>query len=100
VKNLLPAKRTDGEIEQMNVNSSSVCAFVWNLIRARLPEEVIGDFEDFISGAGLMRMDALSAMVDSAGKPVYAVNIGEDQFEFHDAELAPPTGVFASNYSR
>jgi len=69
-------------------------------MRRRLPGQVIEDFETFISGASLRRMDAEGEMVDTAGKPVYSVHVGNDEFEFHDAELAPPTGVFASNYSR
>ncbi|KAF8228512.1 hypothetical protein L208DRAFT_1291263 [Tricholoma matsutake] len=100
VKNLLSAQHTPEVVEAMNVKASSACAFVWNLICSRLPTEVIEDFERFITDAELVRMDADSLMAEAAGKGVYTVNIGEDQFDFHKVELAPATGVFAENYSR
>ena len=84
----------------MNVKASSACAFVWNLIRSHLPAEVVADFENFITDAELLRMDANSVMAEADGKGVYTVNIGGDQFDFHKAELAPPSAVFAENYSR
>jgi hypothetical protein len=100
VKNLLSAQHTPEVVEAMNVKASLACAFVWNLICLRLPTEVIEDFEKFITDAKLVCMDADSLMAKAAGKGVYTVNIGEDQFDFHKAELALPTGLFAENYSR
>ncbi|KAF8233007.1 hypothetical protein L208DRAFT_1269135, partial [Tricholoma matsutake] len=100
VKNLLSAQHTPEVVEAMNVKASSACAFVWNLIRSWLPTEVIEDFEKFITDAELVCMDADSLMAKAAGKGVYTVNIREDQFNFHKAELAPATGVFAENYSQ
>jgi hypothetical protein len=70
------------------------------MVRSRLPDEVIEDFDEFVSGEGLMRMDAKSAMAGEGSKGNYTIQIGETQFNFCEAELAPPTGVFAENYSR
>lgn len=100
MKNLLSNCHSAEAIRDMNVKASSACAFVWNLIRSRLPAEVIDDFENFITAAGLVRMDANSVMAEADGKGAYTVNIGDDQFDFHKADLAPPTAVFAENYSR
>jgi hypothetical protein len=99
VKNLT-STHTSGAAEAKNIEASSVCALVWNMIRSRLPDEVVEDFDKFVSGEGLMRMDAKSAMAGEGSKGNYTVQIGETQFNFCGAELAPPTGVFAENYSR
>jgi hypothetical protein len=100
VKNLLSKRHSAEAIEDMNIKTSSACAFMWNLVRSRLPAEVVDDFANFITDAELVRMDANSVMMEADGKGVYTVNIGEDQFDFHKAELAPLTAVFAENYSR
>jgi hypothetical protein len=100
VKNLLSSQHSAGAIEDMNVKTSSACAFVWNLIQSRLPAEVVANFENFITDAELVRMDANSAMAEADGKGVCTVNVGGNQFDFHKAELAPPTAVFVENYSR
>ena len=85
----------------MDVAESSAFALVWNMIRQRLPEEVISDFDAFTSAAGIKRMDGNGLMVDEEGRSFYQVAVGEaGDFEFHDVELAPPTGVFGENYSR
>jgi hypothetical protein len=46
-----------------------------------------------------MQMDAKSAMACVGSKGNYTIQIGETQFNFCGAELAPPIGVFAENYS-
>ena len=100
VRNLLSTRHTPDDIEEKNVNASSVCAFFWNLMRCRLPDEVLHDFDSFIKAANLCRMDAKSVMAKDGGSGVYTVFVGEKAFEFHEAELAPPAGLFAENYSR
>jgi hypothetical protein len=69
------------------------------MIHSRLPDEVVKDFDKFVSGEGLMQMDAKSAMAGEDSKGDYTVQIRETQFNFCGAELAPLTGVFAENYS-
>jgi hypothetical protein len=100
VKNLLSTTHTPEAIQAKNVKSSSVCALVWNMMRSRVPDEVLEDFDRFMSEEGLMRMDAKSAMAREGGRGGYTIQIGDTQFDFDRAELAPPTGVFAENYSR
>jgi hypothetical protein len=100
VKNLLATTHTPEAMQAKNVKSSSVCALVWNMMRSRLPDEVLEDFDRFLLEEGLMRMDAKSAMAREGSRGVYTIQIGETQFDFGRAELAPATGVFAENYSR
>ncbi len=33
-------------------------------------------------------------------KGTYGIKVGAEEIEFHNAELAPPTGVMAQNYAR
>ena len=84
----------------MDVSESSGFALVWNMIRSRLPDEILDDFDEFSARTNIKRMDADGLMVDPAGGTFYSIAAGDDTFVFHDAELAPPAGVFGKNYSR
>jgi hypothetical protein len=84
----------------MDTTESSAFALVWNMIRSRLPQEILGDFDEFAMRTNIRRMDGNSRMSNQRGETFYSVAIGEDTFKFHDAELAPPAGVFGKNYSR
>ncbi|RDB16118.1 hypothetical protein Hypma_003386 [Hypsizygus marmoreus] len=85
VKNIRSRKHAAEKGDDMNAKSSSAFAFFWNMLRVQLPGEVLDDFSDFLAEMGSLRMD---------------VKIGDDEFQFHGAELAPPAGVCAENYSR
>ncbi|KAF8809194.1 hypothetical protein BYT27DRAFT_7284279 [Phlegmacium glaucopus] len=100
VKNLLSKKHSPEEKVAMDVKESSAFALMWNMIRSRLPQEILDDFNKFTTSTNIRRMDANGHMADEKGQTFYSASIGEDQFDFHDAELAPPSGVFGKNYSR
>ena len=70
------------------------------MIRSRLPDEILNDFDEFSARTNIKRMDADGLMVDPAGGTFYSIVAGDDTFVFHGAELAPPAGVFGKNYSR
>jgi hypothetical protein len=84
----------------MDVSESSAFALIWNMVRSRLPQEILDDFDKFTASTNIKRMDANGLMTDERGGNFYSIVIGEDQFDFHGAELAPPSGVFGKNYSR
>jgi hypothetical protein len=68
---------------------------------SRLPDGVLNDFDGFLARTNIRRMDAKAQMADQHGDSVYSVNAGGGAtFDFHRTELAPPTGMFAKNYSR
>jgi len=100
VKNLLSKRNSPEDIAAMDVAESSAFAIVWNMIRSRLPEEILADYDQFAATTGIKRMDGNGRMADKEGKTVYSVQIGGEKFDFHGAELAPPTGVFGKNYAR
>lgn len=72
------------------------------MARRQLPAEVIEGIEDYLA-EGIPRMDGngLMATGSAPGTGEYLVDLCDGQsFTFHEAQLAPPSGVFASNYSR
>jgi len=48
---------------------------MWNMMRSRLPNEVLEDFDRFLSEEGLMQMDAKSAMAREGNRGVYTIQI-------------------------
>lgn len=101
-KNLL-RKHTAQDAERLACESSSVFAVFWNMCRYRLPAVVVEDVEKYLATTGVRRMDAggvLASGTDPA-KGHYTVSAGDGiKFTINDADLAPPTGVMAANYSR
>ena len=74
-------------------------------MRALLPVEVLGDYEEWLTANGFPRMDHRGAMGsgtegDSWGRGEYYIKRGDDTITFRDVTLAPPAGVMASNYAR
>ena len=60
----------------------------------QLPQEVIVDFNKYLAGSQIMRMDPSK----EAGK--YTICDEESKVTFHDVEMAPPAGFFGVNYAR
>ncbi|KAF8056073.1 hypothetical protein FPV67DRAFT_1678612 [Lyophyllum atratum] len=98
VRNVTSAKH---DASESDIRSSSLFALTWQLMRGRLPPEVIDDFDKFLETTKLKRMDANGRLAEGSGSTgTYTVNIGADQFDFHHVELAPPGGVMGVRYSR
>lgn len=102
VRNLLRKPHNPALVAKSDVKCSSVFAFAWQLMRARLPEEIISDFDNYLQATGLKRMDGNGQMGAEHGRRwgTYSIAAGQNCFDFHNVELAPPTGVFGQNYSR
>lgn len=101
VWNIRIQKNNYAEHQNVNVSASSAFAVLWSLACTLLPEEIIQDYLDFIELVGIHRMDARGEMdPDQDGHGTYTIKIGGKDFEFHDAELTPPTGVMEENYCR
>jgi hypothetical protein len=96
-RNLLQ-KQKDEQITRLMYEASSVFAFFWNVIRQQLPGEIIDDFKDWLRDEEMVRMDTLGSQASTHG--VYTVDAGREKCEFHKVEMAPPSGVFGTNYTR
>jgi hypothetical protein len=91
-------KQTDVAKNQLMYESSSVFALVWNILRNQLPDEVNGSFEQWLQGEEMVRMDTMGSQ--DVVKGTYTVKYGDETYEFHGVEMAPPSGVFGTNYTR
>jgi hypothetical protein len=102
VRNIVLRNLDAAEIADNDRKTSSVFAFAWQLMRNRLPPEIMQDFDVFLQSSQLKRMDGNGSMCQSHGdiQGTYEVSIGRKVFDFCQAELAPPAGVFGTNYSR
>jgi hypothetical protein len=119
-KNLLPAAAKElsypEKLRQYDFNCSSVYALFWNMIRRRLPEEILADLKKFVEKIGnAEKPTTMNAHQTTAfwGMPLRqpaasgSATTTKDQrfngtqfFQFHQAELAPPQGIVSLNYAR
>lgn len=82
----------------MNYQISSAFALFWNLCRAWLPDEIIADFDKFMTETGIAAMggDRRSCTLDGD----YEAMVDGQTHKFSDVRLAPPQGAMAVNYAR
>jgi hypothetical protein len=93
-KNLLSKKTVDfttpEELEKFDFQTSSTYALLWQMALHRLPIDILSDYQTMASQA-----------MDANGQRLYwGIQVREDYFEFHQAELAPPQGNYTLNYCR
>ncbi len=106
VRNVVKEKKNLAKHELINYEASLSFAVLWALARTILPDEIITDFQTFLSEIGpRFRMDGNNTMATSAeGRGKFSINLESDnnnnEWEIHNAQLAPPTGVMAENYCR
>ena len=95
--NLL-SNQTGATVDRLMYESSSVFALFWNILQNQLPKEINEDFEAWLQGGQMVRMDTMGSQGSTQG--TYTVKCGEDKFEFHGVDMAPPSGAFGTNYTR
>ncbi|KAJ3554188.1 hypothetical protein NP233_g12477 [Leucocoprinus birnbaumii] len=102
VKNLKRKPQSQDAKEEADRNLACAFCLSWNLTRAIAPGEVLDDFDEFLSGLQICRMDGGGTMPHDVetGQGNYTVTIPNFTFTFHGAEFAPPTAVCALDYSR
>ncbi|KAG6817223.1 hypothetical protein H0H93_007413 [Arthromyces matolae] len=115
-------KMTDEQKVTSDMAGSVLFAVAWQLMKSQVPQEVIDDFNDFVKSLAIRRMDKgadatswegdnggrdrgegkvkVSILGVQEGKGRLGVAVGEEEFEFDNVELAPPSGVLGQNYSR
>ena len=65
------------------------------MARRLIHGDIRQDIDNFLE-TGVKRMDAKG----KSENDTYTIQYEGEVFEFHQGELAPPVGFFASNYSR
>lgn len=89
-------KLSNPQKARIHLEEAGMASIVWNVMKARMPPEIIEDFNKAIEKKGLMRMtgpifEQISSLFSPDGKK-------EHRFQFEEA--APPRGACAMNYSR
>lgn len=100
VRNLLGGSETLSPefLASSDYASSCLLAVAWNICRSRFPAIITDDWVEFLREHEMPPMDAGVGMSDLKGS--YAVQYGEESIVFHNAELAPGSGLLNWNYSR
>ena len=100
VRNITAGDLSQSDIDKANSDASSLFAFTWQMMRKKIPDEVIADFDCFMKETGMPRMGGLGTTGADASKGEYEVYADGNPFVFDNVELAPPSGVIGQNYSR
>lgn len=84
---------------ELNNETQGMAAIGWNMLRSRVPQEIIDDYNDTVVSIGCPRMD-----MGKTGDAKFAYRVGGAALTFNAAgeglELPPPSGLSAVNYAR
>jgi hypothetical protein len=102
VKNIKPGELDADLVDDLDLRTAHAFSLLWMLIRRRLPDEISDDLVTWLTETGIYRMnkDAVRGLREQSDGGKIELKIGGDTFNFQWAELAPPSGVMAANYSR
>jgi hypothetical protein len=102
VKNITSKRLSDNFVDDLDQKTAHAFSLLWMLIRRRLPEELSDDLVTWLTETGIYRMnkDAVRGLREQCDEGEIELDIGGNFFNFQWAELAPPSGVMAANYSR
>lgn len=101
VKNIL-SRHSDAFVDSLDRKTAHAFALFWMLIRRRLPNQLTDDLVTWLAETGMYRMnkEMVKGLREKSDTGAIELDIGDDFFDFQWAELAPPSGVIAANYSR
>jgi hypothetical protein len=84
------------EKARIHLEESGVATLAWNILKTRIPAEVVADYNNAIAKRGFRRMDA---GLDGGLYSVWSKD-GSTEWRFRFDEAAPPQGAMAINYAR
>lgn len=89
-------------MDSLDRKTAHAFALFWMLIRRRLPNQLTDDLVTWLAETGMYRMnkEMVKGLREKSDTGAIELDIGDDFFDFQWAELAPPSGVIAANYSR
>jgi hypothetical protein len=102
VKNISSKRLSDDFVDNLDHKTAHAFSLLWMLIRRRLPNEVSDDLVTWLAKTGIYRMnkEIVGKFREETDEGEIELDIGDYSFNFQWAELAPPSGVMAANYSR
>ncbi len=90
-------KYTQDQVDDFDAKKCDAFNFFWNLLRHRLPLEVLADFDTWMEKDLIPRMSPQWKDLEKKGS--YSLDFPGRHYTYHNVELAPPAGVMAHNYS-
>jgi hypothetical protein len=102
VRNIRSKELSGKLVDELDRKTAHAFSLLWMLIRRRLPDEVSDDLVTWLAESGIYRMnkEAVKHLREQSDVGEIELEIDEHTFNFQWAELAPPSGVMAVNYSR
>jgi hypothetical protein len=102
VKNITSKRLSDESVDDLDRKTAHAFSLLWMLIRRRLPDDLSDDLVTWLAETGIYRMnkDVVRGLRENNDEGEIELEIGGNSFNFQWAELAPPSGVMAANYSR
>ena len=102
VKNITSKRLSADFVDDLDRKTAHAFSLLWMLIRRRLPDELSDDLVTWLAETGIYRMnkDVVRGFREQNDEGEIELEIGGNSFNFEWAELAPPSGVMAANYSR
>ncbi|KAF8218919.1 hypothetical protein L208DRAFT_1048983, partial [Tricholoma matsutake] len=102
VKNIKSKKLSDQFVDCLDERPAHAFSLLWMLICRRLPNELSDDILTWLAETGIywMNKKIVGGFEENNVKGELELEIGEESFNFEWAELTPPSGAMAANYSR
>lgn len=102
MKNITSKRLSDESVDDLDRKTAHAFSLLWMLIRRRLPDDLSDDLVTWLAETGIYRMnkDVVRGLRENNDEGEIELEIGGNSFNFQWAELAPPSGVMAANYSR
>ena len=79
---------------KLNVKAQGMAGVLWNMMRSRMPPQIINAYNDMIDDHDLPRMDMMR------NDDTFSFRVGGKAVTFRDLELPPPSAMSAINYAR
>ena len=89
-------------MDDLDRKTAHAFSILWMLIHRKLPDEVYDDLVTWLAETGIYRMnkEIVHNLWEQSDEGEIELDIGDFSFNFQWAELAPPSGLMAANYSR
>ncbi|KAF8223892.1 hypothetical protein L208DRAFT_1515702 [Tricholoma matsutake] len=102
VKNIKSKKLADESVDHLNERTAHAFSLLWMFIHRRLLNELPDDIVTWLAETGIywMNKKIVEGFEKNSVKGELELEIGEESFSFEWAELTPPSGAMAANYSR
>lgn len=102
MKNITLKLPSNDSVDDLDRKTAHAFSLLWMLIRHKLPDELSNDLVTWLAETGIFHMnkDVVRGLREQTDEGEIELEICGESFNFQWAELAPPSGVMAANYSR